>query len=71
MGWRFLLMNNYYPNLLTRQQAMQMLNCNRNKLEKLTKNNPIRKFKTSGNHNRYFRDDLIKYNSNLTNQNNG
>lgn len=55
-------MKTYYPNLLTRQRAMQMLNCSRFKLEKLIKGGEVRTFKTSGGHNRYFRDDLTKLN---------
>jgi hypothetical protein len=64
-------MKTYYPNLLTRQRAMQMLNCTRTELEKLVQENSVRTFKTSGNHNRYFRDDLSKYTTTLTKQNNG
>lgn len=60
-------MNKYYPNLLNRQLAMQMLNCNRRELEKLVQENKIRTFKTSGNHNRYFRDDLTKYTTTFNN----
>lgn len=63
-------MKTYYPNLLTRQRAMQMLECTRTKLEKLVQENNLRTYKTSGGHNRYFRDDLTKY-TNLTKQNNG
>ena len=51
-------MKTYYPNLLTRQLAMQYLECSRTQLEKIVKENNVRTFKTSGNHNRYFRDDL-------------
>ncbi|CAB5178611.1 hypothetical protein UFOVP157_18 [uncultured Caudovirales phage] len=53
-------MNTYYPNLLTRQRAMQMLDCTRTQLEKLVASGTIRTFKTAGGHNRYFRDDLTK-----------
>jgi excisionase family DNA binding protein len=63
-------MKTYYPNLLTRQRAMQMLNCTRTELEKLVQQNSVRTYKTSGKHNRYFRDDLTKYTT-LTKQNNG
>jgi hypothetical protein len=55
-------MNTHFPNLLTRQRAMQMLDCTRTQLEKLIANGEIRTFKTAGGHNRYFRDDLIKEN---------
>jgi len=50
---------------------MQMLNCTRTELEKLVQENSVRTFKTSGKHNRYFRDDLSKYTTTLTKQNNG
>lgn len=53
-------MNTYYPNLLTRQRAMQMLDCTRTQLEKLVSKGAVRTFKTAGGHNRYFRDDLNK-----------
>lgn len=53
-------MNTYYPNLLTRQRAMQMLDCTRSQLEKLTASGEVRTFKTAGGHNRYFRDDLSR-----------
>ena len=59
-------MKKYYPNLLTRQLAMQMLQCTRTELEKIVQEHKIRTFKTSGKHNRYFRDDLTKYTNNLT-----
>jgi excisionase family DNA binding protein len=64
-------MKTYYPNLLTRQRAMQMLDCTRTKLEKLVQENNLRTYKTTGGHNRYFRDDLTKYTTTLTKQNNG
>ena len=64
-------MKTYYPNLLTRQRAMHMMNCTRTQLEKLVQEKNLRTFKTSGGHNRYFRDDLTKYTTNLTKQNNG
>jgi excisionase family DNA binding protein len=59
-------MKTYYPNLLTRQLAMQMLNCTRSQLEKIVQQNNIRTYKTTGNHNRYFRDDLTTYTITLT-----
>ena len=41
-------------------------------LEKIVKENNVRTFKTIGNHNRYFRDDLpILHKTILTKQNNG
>lgn len=63
-------MQEFYPLLLKRQQAMHMLNCTRTKLEKIVQENNLKSFKTSGGHNRYFRDELTKY-TNLTKQNNG
>jgi hypothetical protein len=62
-------MKEFFPLLLTRQKAMQMLKCSRNTISKLTYNGEVRTFKTAGGHNRYFRDDLIK--KNLTNKQNG
>ena len=53
-------MKTYYPNLLTRQRAMQMLDCTRTLLEKLVATKKVRTFKTDGGHNRYFRDDLTR-----------
>ena len=59
-------MKDFFPLYLKRQQAMQLLDCSRKELEKIVKNNNVRTYKTIGNHNRYFRDDLSKYIINLT-----
>lgn len=53
-------MQEFFPILLTRQKAMQMLDCNRTELEKLVLSGEVRTFKTAGGHNRYFRNDLTK-----------
>ena len=59
-GWGKLLMEIYFPFLLSRKKAMLMFKISRNKLEKLAKSGLIRTFTTKGGHKRYFRDDLIK-----------
>jgi hypothetical protein len=60
MGWRKLLMEIYFPSLLSRNKALLLIGITRRKLEKLVESGVIRTFTTKGGHKRYFRDDLIK-----------
>jgi hypothetical protein len=54
-------MDIYYPMLLSRQKALMLSRISRKALEKLCTQGLVRTFKTKGGHNRYYRDDLIKY----------
>lgn len=51
----------YFPMLLSRQKALMLSKISRKALEKLCAQGLVRTFKTKGGHNRYYRDDLIKY----------
>jgi DNA-binding transcriptional MerR regulator len=59
MGWRKLLMEIYYPEILSRKKAINMTGLSRKTLEKLATNGIIKVFTTKGGHRRYFREDLI------------
>lgn len=51
----------YFPSLLPRNKAIQLIGLTRRRLEELANNGTIRTFATKGGHRRYFRDDIIKF----------
>lgn len=59
--WGKLLMEIYYPFLLTRAKAMLLMGLTRRRLEDLAINGIVRTYTTKGGHKRYFRDDLINF----------
>ena len=60
-GWRKLLMEIYFPCLLSRNKAMLLIGLTRRQLELLAIKGIIRTYRTKGGQKRYFRDDLIKF----------
>ena len=53
-------MNEFFPALLSRRQAMAFLGKGRKALENAIAKNNVRSFKTKGGHNRYHKADLEK-----------
>jgi hypothetical protein len=62
-------MQEFFPALLSRRQAMAFTGKGRKALENFISRNVVRSFKTKGGHNRYHKVDIEKaLNSELTNQ---
>jgi hypothetical protein len=51
-------MNEFFPALLSRRQAMAFAGKGRKALENMIKRNEVRSFKTKGGHNRYHKIDI-------------